>query len=450
MTKKVVSILIIALFVSTTLSSVTIGKLTIDRETSSDDFLENTNSEAKVTIYEDGCCEGYTLISVMDLEDVSYTYLVDMDGAEIKHWPLDYKANKMLPGGDVIGGDILADENVDICKNITQMSWDGEVIWTFNNWDNISGEMHCRMHHDFQREGNPVGYYAPGQDFVEHGKTLILARKEKSVPKISYKELIDDVIYEVDWDGNFTGFEWHASDHFDQMGFDWKAKIGIYLNPGLGILKKGDWLHINSVSRLGKNKWYDSGDERFHPNNIIIDSRHANFIAIIDNETGDIVWRVGPDFSTLKPNKDGKLGQLIGQHHAHMISDGLPGAGNILVFDNGGMAGYGLHIFPNRIRSWSRVVEFNPVTLDIVWVYKARRFFSFFISSAQRHPNGNTLITEGYNELSSKKGRIFEVTPNKEIVWEYLLPPEDAAYRAYRIPPEWVPGNPSGYHFWEE
>ena len=55
-------------------------------------------------------------------------------------------------------------------------------------------------------------------------------------------------------------------------------------------------MHINSMCVLGENKWYDQGDERFHPDNIIIDARNSNILAIISKETGDIVWRVGPDF----------------------------------------------------------------------------------------------------------------------------------------------------------
>lgn len=81
--------------------------------------------------------------------------------------------------------------------------------------------------------------------------------------------ITDDVIYEVSWNRTFTGFKWHASDHIDEMGLSAIAKIGIYINPGgleliLGSLP-GDWLHINSISFLGENKWYDAGDERFNP-----------------------------------------------------------------------------------------------------------------------------------------------------------------------------------------
>jgi hypothetical protein len=69
----------------------------------------------------------------------------------------------------------------------------------------------------------------------------------------------------------------------------------------------------------------------------------------------------------------------------------------------------------------------------------ANRFYSPFISSAQRLPNGNTLITEGSG------GRIIEVTAGHEIVWEYISPywgkmlKVNMIYRAYRLPYEWVP-----------
>ena len=48
-------------------------------------------------------------------------------------------------------------------------------------------------------------------------------------------------------------------------------------------------LHINSLSCVGPNKWYDAGDERFHPDNVIWDSREANILGITDRKTGKIV-----------------------------------------------------------------------------------------------------------------------------------------------------------------
>jgi hypothetical protein len=79
------------------------------------------------------------------------------------------------------------------------------------------------------------------------------------------------------------------------------------------------------------------------------------------------------------------------------------------------------------------------VTLELVWSYTHARFFSTNISSAQRLANGNTLITAGAG------GRMFEVTREGVIVWEYLFPlfsgpnASNAVYRAYRVPYGWVP-----------
>jgi hypothetical protein len=98
-------------------------------------------------------------------------------------------------------------------------------------------------------------------------------------------------------------------------------------------------------------------------------------------------------------------------------------------------------------------LEIDPISLQIVWQYTpaeagfvipldASRFYSPFVSSAQRLPNGNTLITEGSN------GRIFEITQDHELVWEYispywgsrgLAPGMNMVYRAYRAPYAGVP-----------
>lgn len=216
----------------------------------------------------------------------------------------------------------------------------------------------------------------------------------------------------------------------------------------------GDWMHINSMSLLGPNKWYEARDERFHPDNIIWCARESNITAIIEKKTGNIVWKIGPDYDQSPELLE--LGWIIGQHHAHMVPKGLPGEGNILIFDNGGWAGYGSPNpssptgFHNALRDYSRVLELDPKTLKTEWMYTpaeagylmpvdANRFYSPFISSAQRLPNGNTVITEGSG------GRIFEVTPNHEIVWEYISPywgslmKINMIYRAYRVPYDWIP-----------
>ncbi|MCK4274668.1 MAG: aryl-sulfate sulfotransferase, partial [Dehalococcoidales bacterium] len=289
---------------------------------------------------------------------------------------------------------------------------------------------------------------------VDRGNTLILCHKNLTDTRISDKLLADDTIIEVTWDGKII-WEWVCSEHFDELGFSEEARNTMARNPGMkpaggGV---GDWMHTNCMSTLSPNRWFDDGDQRFHPDNIIWAGRQTNITAITDKKTGKIVWQLGPDFTATPALKN--IGQIIGQHHAHLIPRGLPGEGNILVFDNGGYAGYGAPNpgaptgIDNARRDYSRVLELNPTTLEIVWQYPQRRegfmipgfntFYSSFVSSAQRLPNGNTLITEGQD------GRIFEVTAEHEIVWEYLSPYThrmikiNLLYRAYRIPYEWVP-----------
>jgi hypothetical protein len=370
---------------------------------------------------------------------------------------------KILPGGYVMGSTGERDSRYGFQDNIdlVQIDWNGNVVWRFKKYERIKdpGEKArwmARQHHDYQREGNPVGYYVPGMDpMVGGGNTLILCHKNLVNPQITDKLLLDDTIIEVTWDGEIV-WEWICSEHFDEMGFSEDAKNTMYRHPtiresGEGV---GDWMHTNSMSTLGPNKWYEAGDERFHPDNIIWDGRETNIIAITDKGTGKIVWRIGPDYHSSPELR--KLGWIIGQHHAHMIPRGLPGEGNILVFDNGGWAGYGPSNpgaptgHHNALRDHSRVLEFDPLTLKVVWQYSALeagfapiveacKFYSGFISSAQRLPNGNTLITEGTD------GRLFEVTPEHSIVWEYISPyfekerNHNLVYRAYRVPYAWVP-----------
>ena len=157
------------------------------------------------------------------------------------------------------------------------------------------------------------------EPLVDKGNTLILAHKNLVCPQISPYELSDDVIYEVNWKGEII-WEWVCSDHFAEMGFTEAARNIMHRDPNIRASGKGDWMHINSMSVLGPNKWYDAGDERFHPDNIIWDGRETNIIAIIDKKTGKIVWQVGPEYDADAQLKE--LGWIIGQHHAHMIPRG--------------------------------------------------------------------------------------------------------------------------------
>lgn len=131
---------------------------------------------------------------------------------------------------------------------------------------------------------------------------------------------------------------------------------------------------------------------------------------------------------------------LAQQHHHHQ----LPG-GNILIFDNGSFR-------PASSVPYSRVLEIDPATQCVVWEYQdtpPQNFYSPYMSNAQRLHNGNTLISEG------TFGRIFEVTPDKEVVSDYVVPyfyelhegsvPDSSAglqnaiFRAYRYARDEVP-----------
>jgi hypothetical protein len=110
---------------------------------------------------------------------------------------------------------------------------------------------------------------------------------------------------------------------------------------------------------------------------------------MLDAESMDVVWEWG-------------RGILDGPHDASLLADG-----NLLVFDNG------------MERGWSRVLEIDPRTRDIVWEYPGPDDTGFFTpgrGSSQRLANGNTLIAE------SNAGRAFEVTPTGDVVWEFLNP----------------------------
>ena len=229
---------------------------------------------------------------------------------------------------------------------------------------------------------------------------------------------MDDYIIEVTPDGQIV-WEWYTYEHYDEFGFSTVAQYLIDITAG-------DWAHTNSIQSLPNNSL---NDPRFAPGNILVSQRNTNIIYIIDKNSGQIVWKVGPqDYLS------------IGQHQAKMIPEGLDGAGRILAFDNGGHGGY-----PLEVRTFSRVIEIDPLTKTIAQKYEAGstidgRFglYSPFMSGAQKLPNGNTLIAEAWG------GRILEINPLNEIVWEYVIPhvvtgEPTRIYRVFRVGPEWLP-----------
>ncbi|ROO12872.1 ArsR family transcriptional regulator [Pseudomonas fluorescens] len=370
------------------------------------------------------------------------THLIDMNGSEVKTWPQAGFPSAIIDP-KLVGGERghvllqLSDKDPGILgsagnglgnQSVGELDWSGKVVW---QWGDKAPGGAAQQHHDQRRLSN--------------GNTVVLANKVHTVKGFKVPEVIDDAIYEVSPEGAVK-WQWLASEHLNEFGFtaEQLKLVRASENP--------DYLHINNLSLVGPNKWFDAGDKRFNPDNLLIDSRNANFIAIIDKNSGKVVWRLGPNLPLINPKTAQKLprpvDQFVGQHDAHIIPAGLPGAGNVLVFDNQGSAGY-----PNvtlGLISGSRVLEIDPVKNEIVWQYSAANskqpgwaFYSSFISSARRLPNGNTLIDEGMN------GRFFQVTASGENVWEYVspylgkAPGSDAisnwVYRALPVSYEWVP-----------
>ena len=411
-----------------------------------------------VTIYDkEKAFNGYTLYN----SDWGAT-LIDMNGRLVKVWSGVDAPLKPLPGGQIMAsaGKVPGPPGAASKRSLLQVDWNGQVVWSYCNNrliknDDGSEEMASCHHHDFEKEGCAAGYFTTAcQPQVRGGDVLLLTHERVWDLKISDKSLLDERIIEINEDGE-TVWEWNAHEHIDEMGLDEDARKALFAYPML----RGDWIHLNAIATLGPNHYYDGGDTRFAPDNIICSSRQLNLVFIIEKSSKTIVWRIGPDFLAT-PEMAG-IGQIIGQHHAHMIPRGLPGEGHILLFDNGSFGGYGV---PNGCaprgcdvlrRHYSRVIEIDPVTYEVVWEYMqavrnkedvnemaGHHFFSPYISSAQRLPNGNTLIDQGAD------GQFIEVTPDKEIVWEFMnpisspyMPPLQrfSVYRAYRLPYSWVP-----------
>ncbi|MDP7239281.1 MAG: aryl-sulfate sulfotransferase, partial [Candidatus Latescibacteria bacterium] len=258
---------------------------------------------------------GYT---VFDTPGEGGTAVIDMNGNLLKRWtevagvPGPFR---VLPGGYVLGGTNRRRPHQEV-PELIQVDWDGEIVWKFDHTELVEEEgkearWMARQHHDWQREGSPVGYYSPeAVPLVDRGRTLILAHRNVLKPEITDKLLEDEYIVEVTWDGEIV-WDWLASDHLDDFGFSGEARNAIYRHPNWNKNRgSADWLHINAMSYVGPNRWFDEGDERFHPDHIMWSSRETNIIGIIDRK-GAIVWKMGPDYRDIPALAE--LGQIVGQ-----------------------------------------------------------------------------------------------------------------------------------------
>ena len=156
-----------------------------------------------------------------------------------------------------------------------------------------------------------------------------------------------------------------------------------FLRRAARARRKNRWdvIHANSIELLQEHPdgLWDDGD-------FLTSARNLDMVLVVSRETGEVLWKWGP-------------GELEQQHSPTQSADG-----RILIFDNGSR------------RKWSRIVEVDPSTQKITWEYEGtddHPFYSRTRGIVQRLTNGNLFV------VSSNAGRIFELTPDKEIVWEF-------------------------------
>lgn len=276
-------------------------------------------------------------------------------------------------------------------RNITGFyRWDSMPIWERGD---------ILIHHDITPTSN--------------GRFLTLG---KHVVILNNRSVEFDVIIEFDEEGRALS-SWSTYENMDMLHRT-HPRVELDMPPSYHIPEKHkvkdsyfggdyDYYHLNAVNLVPQNR-RQGVHETYRPGNWIITSRHVNVVAILDKQSKNVLWSWGP-------------GELEGPHAARMLE-----SGNILIFDNG------------RHRNYSRVIELDPHTLKIVWEYRYDDFFTYTRGFAQRLPNGNTLITE------SDEGRVFEVTSEKEVVWEFYHPALDidgkrmSIYRMNRYPLDYI------------
>jgi hypothetical protein len=294
----------------------------------------------------------------------STLYLIDMEGTVVHTWRFPYGGTYgyLTERGTLFFNGTIP--NPDFPGRVAQLGvaleadWDGNILWEVRNPDH---------HHDGirLRNGNVLvvcyGVVPPA----------IAARVVGGRPGDAHDWGMDgDYLQEVTTDGRVV-WEWRAWEHLDPVAdsIPWPMD------------ERGGWTHANGVTE------WPNGD-------ITLSFRNISTVITINRQTGLIVWKLGSP-------------PLSGQH----APTPLP-SGNLLLFDNGP------HRFDVSL-PYSRVLEIDVPSQQIVWEYHERRLSDFFsprISNAQRLPNGNTLINEGWF------GRFFEVTPEGDVVWEYVNP----------------------------
>lgn len=210
----------------------------------------------------------------------------------------------------------------------------------------------------------------------QNGEISVLTRRAYINEEFNdQKPILEDFICVLDSNGN----------QIEEISILEALKTSSYAPLMTRVKEWGDIFHSNTIERIDKDL---SGlNPAFRRGRFLISILYLDLVCVIDGQKG-VVW--------------GESDLWARQHQPTLLDNG-----HLLVFDNKGLY------------RQSRVIEFDPVTGQIHWLYGGdanERFYTPTCGSCQRLPNGNTLITE------SDPGRAFEVTPDKSIVWEYVNP----------------------------
>jgi hypothetical protein len=354
------------------------------------------------------------------------TYLINSDG-ELNHsWPDSRRPGEavyMLEDGSILHTNKLSISTGGAGGAVRKISWDGTKTWDFTYYtdDYLS-------HHDIEPLPNG-NILMIAWEYKTRNEAIKAGRNPN---KLEGNVLQPDHIIEVEPTGPTSGdivWEWHAWDHLIQDYDPSQENYGnvedhpelIDINFGTN---KADWLHTNSIDY---NEEFDQ---------ILLSVRFFCEIWIIDHSTtteeaaghtggnsgmgGDILYRWGnPQAYDHGTSSDKKF---FDQHDARWIDSECPGAGYITVFNNGvNRPGTDYtsveEIIPpvdeNGNYEYTSGTAYGPEEQS--WIYNTD-FYAWYIGGAQRLPSGNTLIVNG------PTGEFIEVTPEKEIVWEYENP----------------------------
>jgi len=392
---------------------------------------------------EAGAFNGYTLFAPLVN---ATTYLINNEGLLVHSWSSSY-----LPGMAVyLGPDGCLYRTINILSlpglggGVEKIDWDGKVVWHYEYASNVN-----RSHHD-------IG-------ILPNGNVLMIANETKDSSEMIEAgrdpallppgPLLPEHVIEVRPEGATGGtivWEWHVWDHLIQDFDSTKANHGIVANhPELIDLNyvgdgevASDWIHGSAVSY----------NESF--NQILLTSRLFSEVWAIDHSTttaqarghtggtsgkgGDLLYRWGnPQTYGHGAATDQKL---FLPHDGTWIAPGLPGAGNIIIFNNGDITQRPYssvnEIIPpvDGHGNYTGGLPFNPAAP--AWTYStfSADFYSSIIGSGQRLPNGNTLICDGL------KGNFFEVTPADSVVWRYINPVDQhgPVYQGDSVGQNWV------------